>query len=52
MSGFGIKRLPTAAAIPVALAFIFGIALLLRIYFQYDIVFGGDYVRFQIVDPW
>ena len=38
--------------IGLALLLIFCIALFLRIYFPYDNVFGGDYVRFQINDPW
>ncbi len=36
----------------LALAFIFGIALLLRVYFPHDNVFAGDWVRFQLNDPW
>ena len=44
--------LPPWARIGLALSLIFGVALFLRCYFPYDNVFGGDYVRFQIVDPW
>ena len=36
----------------LALAFVFGIALLLRVYFPHDNVFAGDWVRFQLNDPW
>ncbi|MEE9400464.1 MAG: oligosaccharyl transferase, archaeosortase A system-associated, partial [Dehalococcoidia bacterium] len=36
----------------LALAFIFGIAFFIRVYFPYDNVFAGDWVRFQINDPW
>ena len=53
MSGFSIKTKPSANALyGLALAFICGIALLLRIYFPFDNVFAGDWVRFQAYDSW
>ncbi|MEE8471097.1 MAG: STT3 domain-containing protein, partial [Dehalococcoidia bacterium] len=36
----------------LALLLIFGISLFIRTYFPYDSVFAGDWVRFQINDPW
>ena len=36
----------------LALALAFGVALFIRVYFPHDNVFAGDWVRFQINDPW
>ncbi len=53
MSGFSIKtKLSTNALYGLALAFICGIALLLRVYFPYDDVFVGDWVKFKWFDSW
>ena len=43
---------PTYATYGLVLALLFGIALFLRIYFPYDNVFAGDWVRFQLTDSW
>jgi len=45
-------RLPGAAVYPIILALIFGIALVLRVTIPYDSVFGQDWVRFGVNDPW
>ena len=42
----------TTSPYGLALLLIFGIALFIRTYFPYDSVFAGDWVRFQINDPW
>ncbi|TET14156.1 MAG: oligosaccharyl transferase, archaeosortase A system-associated [Dehalococcoidia bacterium] len=53
MNRFGIKIGSSIhATYGLALAFIFGIAFFIRVYFPYDNVFAGDWVRFQINDPW
>ncbi|HEY49631.1 MAG TPA: oligosaccharyl transferase, archaeosortase A system-associated [Dehalococcoidia bacterium] len=36
----------------LAMAIVFGLAFFVRVYFPYDNVFTGDWVRFQINDPW
>lgn len=36
----------------VALLIIFGVALFIRTYFPHENVFAGDWVRFQLNDPW
>ncbi len=36
----------------MALALAFGIAFFMRVYFPYDHVFAGDWVRFQETDAW
>jgi len=53
MNRFGIKIGSSIyATYGLALALIFGIAFFIRVYFPYDNVFAGDWVRFQINDPW
>ena len=53
MSGFSIRtKLSTNALYGLALASICGVALLLRVYFPYDDVFVGDWVKFKWFDSW
>jgi len=53
MSQLSIKvRSSPALLYGLALAIIFGIALFIRVYFPYDNVFTGDWVRFKWFDPW
>ncbi len=53
MSRFVIGiRSSTRAKYGIALTIIFGIAFFLRVYFPYEHVFAGDWVRFQQNDPW
>ncbi len=53
MSAFRNKILTsTRAKYGIALAFIVGLAFFLRVYFPYEHVFTGDWVRFQQNDPW
>lgn len=53
MNRLGIKlKFSTGVTYSLALALIFGIAFFIRVYFPYDNVFAGDWVRFQINDPW
>ncbi|HEY49188.1 MAG TPA: oligosaccharyl transferase, archaeosortase A system-associated [Dehalococcoidia bacterium] len=46
------KKLSDNATSILALTLIFGIALFLRIYFPYDNVFVGDWIKFQWDDSW
>ena len=53
MSQLSIKVKSSPALLyGLALAIIFGIALFIRVYFPYDNVFTGDWVRFKYFDPW
>jgi len=46
------SRFSSRAIYAVALLVIFGIALSIRVCIPYDSVFGGDWVRFGVNDPW
>jgi len=55
MGGFSAKiraRLSRRAIYGIVLLLIFGIALSLRVCLPYEVVFGGDWVRFGGNDPW
>ncbi len=47
-----IRQRLKSNAYGLALLFIFGIALLARVYYQYDRVFADGWARFYEVDPW
>ena len=53
MSRLSLKAKTSASTLyGLALAFILGIAFFLRVYFPYDNVFAGDWVRFKWFDSW
>ena len=53
MSSLFIRiRESTRAKYGLALALICGLAFFVRVYYPFDTVFVGDWVRYQINDPW
>ncbi len=50
--GTGIKYVSSPLIAGILVAVCFGISLLLRVYFPYDLVFGGEWIRFTSVDAY